>query len=192
MMTHKFDVKNKHKLDNQARREMLPPEKTLISLGLKSGDIMADIGCGIGYFSIPAAKIVGKSGQVYAQDISAEMLGEVDQKIIDNHIGNIETIAADEHKLNLENSNITFAFISTVLHELDDKDSMLDEIKGVLADKGRIAIVEWQKINSEFGPPMGHRLDKADLMQRLAIHGFQKISAVDISEHFYGITAYKN
>ncbi|MBC3795790.1 methyltransferase domain-containing protein [Acetobacterium tundrae] len=191
-MTHKFDVKNKHKLDNQARREMLPPEKTLISLGLKSGDIMADIGCGIGYFSIPAAKIVGKSGQVYAQDISAEMLGEVDQKIIDNHIGNIETIAADEHKLNLENSNITFAFISTVLHELDDKDSMLDEIKGVLADKGRIAIVEWQKINSEFGPPMGHRLDKADLMQRLAIHGFQKISAVDISEHFYGITAYKN
>ncbi|MBC3886994.1 methyltransferase domain-containing protein [Acetobacterium paludosum] len=191
-MTHKFDVKNKHKLDNQARRAMLPPEKTLARLGLKSGDIMADIGCGIGYFSIPAAKIVGKSGQVYALDISEEMLGEVDKKIMDNHIGNIKTIAAEENKLNLENSNITFAFISTVLHELDDKDRMLDETKELLADKGRIAIVEWQKISSEFGPPIGHRLDKTDLMQLLAIHGFQKISAVDISDHFYGITAYKN
>jgi len=192
MMTHKFAVKNKHKLDNETRRAMLPPEKTLARLGLKSGDIMADIGCGIGYFSIPAAKIVGNTGQVYALDISDEMLGDVDKKIRDNHIGNIKTIIADENKLNLENSNITFAFISTVLHELDDKDRMLDETKGLLADNGRIAIVEWQKINSEFGPPIGHRLDKADLMQLLAIHGFQKISAVDISEHFYGITAYKN
>jgi hypothetical protein len=34
-MTNKFDVKNKHKLDNAQRREMLPPEETLISLGLQ-------------------------------------------------------------------------------------------------------------------------------------------------------------
>ena len=33
-MAHKFDVKNKHKLDNPKRREMLPPETTLIRLGL--------------------------------------------------------------------------------------------------------------------------------------------------------------
>ena len=75
-MTHKFDAKNRHKLDNPKRREMLPPEKTLIRLGLKQGDIVADIGCGIGYFTIPAANIVGDSGKVFAMDISPEMLEE--------------------------------------------------------------------------------------------------------------------
>lgn len=47
-MAHKFDVKNKHKLDIEKRRELLPPEQTLISLHLQEEDIMADIGCGIG------------------------------------------------------------------------------------------------------------------------------------------------
>ena len=65
-MTHKFDAKNKHKLDNEKRRELLPPDETLIKLGLHEGDIMADIGCGIGYFTIPASKIAGDSG-IYLQ-----------------------------------------------------------------------------------------------------------------------------
>ena len=80
-MSHKFDAKNKHKLDNETRRKMLPPEQTLLSLGLKEGDIMADIGCGIGYFAVPASKIVGKSGKVFAMDILPEMLEEVHVKI---------------------------------------------------------------------------------------------------------------
>ena len=80
-MTHKFDAKNKHKLDNEKRRELLPPEQTLINLGLHEGDVMADIGCGIGYFTIPASKIVGDSGKIFAMDILPEMLQDVGIKI---------------------------------------------------------------------------------------------------------------
>ena len=79
-MTHKFDIKNKQSLDNEKRREILPPYKTLIGLELKEGDTVADIGCGIGYFTFPAAEIVGESGMIFAMDISAKMLEEVDQK----------------------------------------------------------------------------------------------------------------
>jgi ubiquinone/menaquinone biosynthesis C-methylase UbiE len=190
-MTHKFETKNKHKLDNEKRRQALPPEETLIRLGLSSGDVMADIGCGIGYFSIPASKIVGNSGQVYALDISDEMLCEVNTRIANNHIDNVVTVLTAENKLNLEKADVTFAFISTVMHEIDDKNRMLDEIKKVLADNGKIAIVEWQKKNSEFGPPREHRLAKAELIQLLELHGFVSIAAMDIGEHFYGITASK-
>lgn len=76
-MTHKFYVKNKYKLDNAKGRELLPPEQTLIRLGLHEGDTMADIGCGIGYFTIPASKIVGDSGKIFAMDLLPEMLEEV-------------------------------------------------------------------------------------------------------------------
>ena len=190
-MTHKFDAKNKHKLDNEKRRDLLPPEQTLIRLGLHEGDIMADIGCGIGYFSIPASKIVGDSGKIFALDILPEMLQDVEMKIKENNISNIKTILTEENDLKLGDDKITIAFISTVLHEANEKENFLIEIKRKLSPKGRIAIVEWQKINSEFGPPINHRLDKADLIKMFVSFGFSNISTIDIGENFYGLIAEK-
>lgn len=190
-MSHKFDVKNKHKLDNPKRREMLPSEKTLISLGLKTGDIMADIGCGIGYFSIPASKIVGESGKIFAMDISKEMLQEVDLKVKENDITNIETILTEENDLKLNYDNATIAFISTVLHEVQDKEKFINEIKRCVCPNGRIAIVEWQKIRGEFGPPVDHRLDKSEVISIVDKLGFSEIQSIDIGTDFYGIIAKK-
>ena len=151
-MAHKFDIKNKHKLDNEKRRELLPPELTLINLHLQEGDIMADIGCGIGYFSIPASKIVGKTGKIFAMDISPEMLQDVEIKIKENNISNIEIILTDENDLKLEDNKVTFAFISNVLHEAEEKENFLNEVKRIIAPNGKVAIVEWEKITSEFWP----------------------------------------
>jgi len=190
-MTHKFDAKNKHKLDNETRRKLLPPEQTLINLGLHEGDIMADIGCGIGYFAIPASKIVGDSGKVFAMDILPEMLQDVEIKVKENNISNIETILTEENDLRLESNKITIAFISTVLHEATEKEKFLSEIKRIISPKGRIAIIEWQKINSEFGPPTDHRLDKMDLIKVLDTVGFSNILTIDIGENFYGLIAQK-
>ncbi len=62
-MVHKFNPKDLQKLDNPERRRLLPPEETLERLGLRKNDIIADIGCGIGYFSFAASKIVGTNGK---------------------------------------------------------------------------------------------------------------------------------
>lgn len=190
-MAHKFDVKNRHKLDNEKRRKMLPPEKTLISLGLHAGDIMADIGCGIGYFSIPATKIVQGSGKVFALDILPEMLQEVETKAKENSIFNIKTVLTEENNLMLEEGNITFAFICNVLHETENLGEFLAQVKKIISSKGKIAIIDWQKINSEDGPPIEHRLDKLELLKLLKTLGFFNIDSVDIGENFYGITAIK-
>jgi len=190
-MTHKFDAKNKHKLDNEKRRELLPPEETLIKLGLHEGDVMADIGCGIGYFTIPASKIAGDSGNIFAMDILPEMLQDVGKKIKDNNISNIEIILTEENDLKLEDNKITFAFISLVLHEADEKEKFLREIKRIISPKGKIAIVEWEKIHSDFGPPIDHRLDRIYLSKMLDSLGFSNISTIDIGENFYGLIAQK-
>lgn len=190
-MTHKFDAKNKHKLDNQQRRELLPPDETLIKLGLHKDDIMADIGCEIGYFTIPASKIVGESGKIFAMDILSEMLNDVEVKIKEDSIPNIELVLTEENDLKVEDNKVTFAFISLVLHEADEKENFINEIKRIISPEGKIAIVEWEKINSEFGPPIEHRLDKMDLIKILDTLGFSNISTIDIGVNFYGIMAQK-
>ncbi len=187
-MAHKFDVKNKNKLDSAERRKILPPEETLMKLGLDEGDRVADIGCGIGYFSIPAAKIAGSRGYVFAFDISQEMLKETLKRATANNISNLHTILIPENDI-IFGEKVSFVLMSNLLHEIDNKLDMLRQARNILRDKGRLAIVEWQKAETKYGPPIDHRIDKNEVVEMLAALGFNCINKFDIGENFYGITA---
>lgn len=184
-MTHKFDVHNKNKLDNPKRRERLPVDKVLAEIALKEDDILADIGCGIGYFSIPAAQLIGSKGMVYALDIEEEMIDELDTRILANKLDHIKTVLTDEYDLKLEDKSVSYAFICTVLHEIDDRIKFINEIKRILISGGKIAIVEWIKKETGDGPPVGHRVDSSDIEKELKDCGFKEISYLELNQYFY-------
>ena len=69
---HKFNIKNLEKLDNPKRRKSIPPEETLRKFQIKNKGTLLDIGCGIGYFTIPAANILNQ-GKVIGLDIMQEI-----------------------------------------------------------------------------------------------------------------------
>jgi ubiquinone/menaquinone biosynthesis C-methylase UbiE len=64
-MEHKFNPENKKRLFNELRQKILPARKTLKEAGLKEGMTFADVGTGNGYFTFPAADIVGDEGKVF-------------------------------------------------------------------------------------------------------------------------------
>jgi ubiquinone/menaquinone biosynthesis C-methylase UbiE len=188
-MTHKFDINNKSKLDNPKRREMLPVNKVLTEIGLNAEDRFADIGCGIGYFSIPAAEVVGTKGVVYALDVKEEMIEVLDEKIEENNLYNIRAIITDEYDFKLENKSVSYAFICTVFHEIEDRIKFLKETKRILIDGGRIAVIEWIKRESDLGPPVNHRLDSNDVKQELQNCGFKDLNYIELNEEFYIVMA---
>lgn len=189
-MTRHFDVAQKFKLDNPKRRAALPPEQTLRTLGLTEGAVMADIGCGIGYFSIPASAIVGPEGKVYALDISEEMLDEVRTAVIQGQLSNLEPVRVHDYNLKLESASINYAFCCNVLHEIDELDRYLQEIKRLLTPGGHFVVVEWEKIQGEWGPPADDRLDKERLSDLLKDQGFEEpIQVLTLGHDFYAIIA---
>ncbi|OCL27390.1 methyltransferase [Orenia metallireducens] len=190
-MVHKFDPKNKHKLDNPQRREVMPPKETLERLMLLEGDKVADIGCGIGYFTIPASKIVGKNGRIYAIDTSKEMLAYLNEEIQDNKIENIELIEAGEYDAKLKDNSLDFILISYVIHEIEDKDKFLENYLHKLKSRGKLAIIEWKKVESESGPPFEHRVGLEELSKLLTAHNIGIIKEIELSDNHYGIIAKK-
>ena len=184
-MKHHFDVNNKKKLDSPKRRDMLPTRTVLNKIGLKEETKFADIGCGIGYFSIPAADLIGPKGIVYALDVSEEMIEELDKKIEENGIENIRTVITDKYNFKLKDNSVSYAFICTVLHEIEDGIAFIDETKRILALGGKIAVVEWIRAESDWGPPVDHRLDSSDVKTILSDAGFKEIEYLELNEHFY-------
>lgn len=188
-MTHKMDASNKLKLDSEWRRKILPPYDTLEKMGLTSADTVADIGCGIGYFTISMADIIDNKNKIFALDISDEMLEDVERKTKLLNIENIITVKVEEYELKLPQDLCSFAFIANVLHEIEDKKRYLNEIKRMLNQGGKIAIIEWEKKQTEKGPPVEHRLDKNEIINLLESNGFKIIDKLEFSDCFYGIIA---
>ena len=184
-MTHKYKAINKSKLDSPRRREVLPAKKILDAVGIKQSDIVADIGCGIGFFTFPLSEAVGEEGIVYALDIEKEMLHDVEAGMLERNIKNVRPIVTQEYKLTLEGESVDAAFLCTVMHEVKMRQKFLKEVNRILYPGGRIIIVEWIKKDSDFGPPADHRLDPEILKRNLQRTGFNDIQITDFNDYFY-------
>jgi ubiquinone/menaquinone biosynthesis C-methylase UbiE len=190
-MKHKFKVINKSKLDSPKRREALPIQKILAEIEVKKSVNIADIGCGIGYFTFPFAEAVGPDGLVYAIDIELEMLEDIKSKMSENDIKNVIPINSQENNLILENSTVDMAFLCTVMHEVKMREKFLNEVNRLLVTGGEIVIIDWAKVESDYGPSVDHRLEASIIKRNLQRTGFDQIMIIQFNEYFYIIRATK-
>ena len=86
-----FDPSRRHRLSSSERRRRLPPEKILAEIGLGPGDTFVDIGCGTGFFTLPAAMRVGPSGKAIGLDISPEMIADLVVSASQKKLANVRT-----------------------------------------------------------------------------------------------------
>ncbi|WBW95593.1 class I SAM-dependent methyltransferase [Oceanirhabdus sp. W0125-5] len=184
---HKFNPINKKKLDNEWRREVFPPKKTLELLGIEKNDTIADIGCGIGYFTIPAAEIVDINNRIYGLDISQEMLDEVEIKAESLGIKNITNVKTDEYDLKLPDNSVSFGLMVNVLHEIEDKERLLKEINRITKENGKLAIIEWKKKETKMGPPVHHRISKDEVIKLCQNNNLNVEKEFEWADSFYGV-----
>lgn len=100
-------------------------------------------------------------------------------------------IVTQEYKLTLEAESVNTAFLCTVMHEVKMRQKFLEEVNRILYPDGRIIIVEWIKKDSDFGPPVDHRLDSQVLKRNLQRTGFMDIQITDFNDYFYIASARK-
>ncbi len=176
-MTHKFDPAQRRELDSPERLFEMPPEETLLKAGIRPGDIIADIGCGTGYFSVPASKMIGPRGHVYAIDISGVMLADIRSRIAAAGIFNIETTQTLHGKLSMPEVPVTFALISDTLHEVDDKKAFLASVSEALKPGARLSVIEWAHKETGKGPPLEDRISGDEMRVLLKNAGFTEPAA---------------
>lgn len=181
---HKFNINSLEKLDNPKRRQLMPPAQTLKNFHIGVSGTLLDIGCGIGYFSIPAANIL-KQGKVIGLDIMPEMIDIAKDKA--TNITNIEFIKSEEYSFPIEDTSIDCVFISNVIHEIENKAKYFNEIRRVLKTDGLLCIIDWKKKETEMGPSIKDRISKEEMIKICIDANFKYIEDISINMDHYGL-----
>ena len=184
MENRRFPAAEAHRLDLPARRIWLPPADVLGAMAVHSGQTVADVGAGTGYFSLPLADVVGPQGKVYAVDAQNEMLLLLRQKLDEATISNVELIHAEAVNTSLPRSSCDLFFAANVWHEFEDHAAVLKEAARVLKVGGQIAILDWRTdAPPEPGPPVAHRLHSSNAVDALRSRGFQNIAVARVGSY---------
>lgn len=167
-----FPVRRRDALLTRARRLSMPPAKTLRELGLRRGMRLLDVGCGPGYFAVPACRVVGRRGTVWACDVSPTMLRETRAEARARGFANLRAVRCGDAGLPLPDASADMALAAFVLHEVDGVSDLLAEVLRVLRPGGAAALIEWHKRETSHGPPLWARFRPDELRRELTETGF--------------------
>ena len=131
-------------LEREERVEEERPGAVLDAMGLEPGDVVADMGCGSGYYARRMAPRVAPEGRVYCVDIQQEML-DVTQQLADRDgVTGIVPVLGDVDDPKLPNGEIDWIILADVYHEMSEYEAMLAGMRESLAPGGRVALLEYR------------------------------------------------
>jgi len=155
----------------------------LAAIGIGSGHKVLDFGCGRGGYSIPAARIVGKRGKVYAIDKNAEALETLGSLASAQGLTHVDTIKTHgEVRIPLEDESVDIVLLHDVLHLIGWEESGGETTRRSTATDRRSLLeeayraVKWDGLLSVFGPHLATHTDissEDDLKQEIERVGFR-------------------
>lgn len=155
--------------------KFINPEQIVAQLELKRGETVADFGCGAGFYSVAAAKVVGPEGVVYAVDILPERLAATQSNAQHAGLKNVRVLVADleQSVRDIDAVSCDAVVASNILHLTEKRDMVLRNAFFVLKTGGQLLVVEWKKGYSVFGPSQRARLGREDIIQSAQQCGFR-------------------
>lgn len=184
-MPAKFDTRMKDRLLSEERHAALQPEDLLRSFGLRKGQTMADVGAGPGFFTLPAARIVGGDGLVLAADIQGEMLTAVRSRVAEQGLTNVRVVKTSDTEIPIPAASCDLVLMAFVLAEVEQHARFLHRGARLLKPRGRLAVVEWQKHETPSGPPMDERIAPDDLQADAEAAGLKLDERRDVGDEYY-------
>jgi len=123
---------------------------------------IAELGCGnFGFFTFPLARLVGRSGKVYAVDIIKSTLTEIKDRAAKENMpqiipiwSNLEIFKATQ----IESDSLDSALLVNILHQSEKRAEVIREATRMLKRGGKLLIVEWSGADSPLGPKPEKRL----------------------------------
>jgi len=166
-------------LEGPERLAGLRADDILKVLGLKDGDIVADIGSGTGVLSRPMARKVAPTGRVLAVEVDQELLDYIDERSAQEKLGDILTVLGELQDPKLPTNDVDVAFFHNTLHHIKDRVGYLKLLASHLTPEGRIVVIDMIDGHKD-DPEM--QIDVESVVGWMKAAGFQRSQQIDLFE----------
>jgi len=127
--------------DNILRRLIHQPEK-ILNPYIKEGDVVLDVGAGIGYFTIPMARMVGEKGKVIAADLQKAMLTGIAKRASGAGVKERVVLRLSQPDSLEVGGKFHFILMFWMAHEVPNLEKLMSQVSGVLNSGGKLLVAE--------------------------------------------------
>lgn len=128
-------------MESRLRKWLMNPVKTLQGAGIAPGQTILEVGCGTGFFTIPAARLIGDQGYLIALDALSDYAKRVSQKVHEAGLTNVRVVHRDALDTGLDAASIDTALLFGVLpFPFLPLNRLLPEMHRILKPEGRLAV----------------------------------------------------
>jgi ubiquinone/menaquinone biosynthesis C-methylase UbiE len=177
--------------DDPERRLWQDPDRILSSIGLREGDVFVDIGCGEGFFALPAARRIGKAGRVFALDINSDAIARIREQAESEGLSQVSAEIKEAEAAVVCEGCADIVFFGNDLHDFSDPGRVIRNAHMMLKPSGRLVNLDWKPISMNFGPPLEKRFSVARAKNLIESGGLKILSAQDAGPYHYLIQAGK-
>ncbi len=165
------------------------PGKIIGQFGLKPGDKVTDLGCGSGFYTLAAAKIVGNTGRIAGVDVQDTKLTATKSISLQNNLHNVEVYKADLEKPfhGLPSGGEDAVIMASIVHEVKGRAAVIQNAYSLLKTGGRLLVVDWKDETSPFGPAMEKRVSAKEIRNELESAGFKHTKDLDADLYHYAM-----
>jgi SAM-dependent methyltransferase len=165
------------------------PELVIRKFGDLSGKIIADIGSGTGYFTIPISRLASK---VIAIDIEQRYLDYIEDRKLELPIAQadrIETRMTVENEPNLHTDEVDAVLMVNVFYYLNNRINYMEIVRDALRKNGMLVLVDFKPGDLPVGPA-DDKVPAEEVINMLQSAGFVNVAVDDESlQYQYIITA---
>lgn len=174
-------------LEREGREQEQRPAEVIKTMGLRDGDVVADLGCGTGYFARRMARAVAPKGRVYAVDIQPEMLALMKGLVEKEGTTNVIPVLGEAGDPRLPKGALDWILLVDVYHELQEPKAMLAKMRESLKPNGRVALLEYRlEGDSAQHIRVEHRMSPAQVLAEWQPAGFRLVARHEFlpTQHF--------
>jgi ubiquinone/menaquinone biosynthesis C-methylase UbiE len=170
---------------------LLDPYFILGEVGLGAGMKVADLGCGaVGHFVIPAGKIVGERGVVYAVDILKSVLAAVLSRAKLEGVTNVKTVWSNleiDGATEIQPQSLDFVLLINTLWQIKKNETTFREAVRLIKNGGKLVVVEWWLGEAPLGPPSERRISKDYVRDLAKKYGLTEEKEFKAGPYHYGL-----
>ncbi|MBC8177972.1 MAG: class I SAM-dependent methyltransferase [Desulfobacterales bacterium] len=128
-------------MGSKFRKWLLNPVKTLRGAGIQPGQTVLEVGCGTGFFTMPAAQLIGDQGCLVAMDVLSEYIECVSRKVQAADLKNVRVVKRDALDTGLGAASIdTVLLFGVIPFPSLPLNRLLPEMHRVLKPEGNLAV----------------------------------------------------